>query len=82
MQEYDARCHFARFQALDLEEASLGTAASLGKYFDNATYGKIAGEKSPQPPSSHKRSAKLRDQGSLARQNANLGGTLISHSQL
>ena len=50
-----------RFQALDLEEASLGTAASLGKYFDNATYGKIAGEKSPQPPpSSHKRTARLR----------------------
>ena len=33
-----------RFQAL--EEASLGTAAGLGKYFDNAAYGKIAGEKS------------------------------------
>ena len=57
------------FQAL--EEASLGTAAGLGKYFDNATYGKIAGEKiTLAAPSSHKRSASCTRSSSLARQNA------------
>lgn len=79
------RPHFS-CTSTSTHKASLGTAISLGKYFDSATYGKIVGEKSPQPPSSHKQSARSRELKARpperSKRNTTRWNTPTSHSQL